>query len=90
MDIDSKSFHERNYGDNKTDDSGNITVETYPYVNVYAEPLYWQVKNIPVTGQLGDAGFVDYYVLKIKWEGKGLTNTKETDMIYITARKSIK
>lgn len=74
VDIDGKSFHKRNYGDNKTDDSGNTTLETYPNVNVHAEPLYWQVKNIPVTGQLGDAGFIDYYVLKIKWEGKGMTN----------------
>lgn len=90
VDIDEKSFHERNYGDNITDDSGNTTIQTYQNVNVHAEPLYWQVKNIPVTGQLGDAGFIDYYVLKIKWEGKGMTNNKETDMIYITARKSIK
>lgn len=84
-DIYGKSLHERNYGDSAADD----TVTEYPYVNVYAEPLYWQVKNLPVTGQIGDAGFVDYYVLKITWDGKGLTNNKETDMIYITARKSV-
>ena len=71
-----KTFHERNY-------------EDYEDVNIYAEPLYWQIKNLPVTGQVGDAGFVDYYVLKIKWKDKGLINDKETDMIYITARKSI-
>lgn len=85
LDDEGKSFHDRNYGDE--DSNGNITA--YSNVNVYAEPLYWQVKNLPVTGQIGDSGFVDYYVLKIKWDGKGLTNNKETDMIYITARKSV-
>lgn len=72
----STTFHTHNY-------------EDYGHVNQYAEPLYWQVKGLPVTGQVGDAGFVDYYVLKIKWENKNLTNNKETDMLYITARKSV-
>lgn len=72
----STTFHAHNY-------------EDYGHVNQYAEPLYWQVKGLPVTGQVGDAGFVDYYVLKIKWAGKNLTNNKETDMLYITARKSV-
>lgn len=72
----STTFHAHNY-------------EDYGHVNQYAEPLYWQVKGLPVTGQVGDAGFVDYYVLKIKWENKNLTNNKETDMLYITARKSV-
>lgn len=72
----STTFHTHNY-------------EDYGHVNEYAEPLYWQVKWLPVTGQVGDAGFVDYYVLKIKWAGKNLTNNKETDMLYITARKSV-
>ena len=72
----STTFHAHNY-------------ENYGHVNQYAEPLYWQVKGLPVTGKVGDVGFVDYYVLKIKWAGKNLTNNKETDMLYITARKSI-
>ena len=72
----STTFHAHNYS-------------SYDKVNKYAEPLYWQVKGLPVTGQVGDAGFVDYYVLKIKWEDKNLTNNKETDMLYITARKSV-
>ncbi len=70
------TFHKHNY-------------DAYGKVNKYAEPLYWQVTGLPVTGKVGDAGFVDYYVLKIKWAGKNLTNNKETDMLYITARKSI-
>lgn len=72
----STTFHAHNYS-------------SYGNVNEYAEPLYWQVKWLPVTGQVGDAGFVDYYVLKIKWADKNLTNNKETDMLYITARKSV-
>ncbi len=88
-DMEGKSFHERNYGDEVSDGNGGTTIATYPHVNVYAQPLYWQVKNLPVTGQIGDAGFVDYYVLKINWRDKGLSNNKETDMIYITARKSV-
>lgn len=90
VDADGKTFHQRNYGDAETDSEGSTTIKEYSDVNVYAEPLYWQVKNIPVMGQLGDVGFVDYYVLKINWKDKKLTNNKETDMIYITARKSIK
>lgn len=72
----STTFHTHNY-------------ESYGNINEYAEPLYWQVKGLPVTGKVGDVGFVDYYVLKIKWAGKNLTNNKETDMLYITARKSV-
>ncbi len=70
------TFHQHNY-------------ESYDKVNQYTEPLYWQVKGLPVTGKVGDTDFVDYYVLKIKWAGKNLNNNKETDMLYITARKSV-
>ena len=88
-DASGKTFHKRNYGDEVPDGNGGTAIKTYDNVNVYAQPLYWQVKNLPVTGQIGDTGFVDYYVLKIKWGGKGMSNNKETDMIYITARKSV-
>lgn len=77
---------EENIGGGTTFHTHNYS--SYDKVNEYAEPLYWQVTGLPVTGQVGDVGFVDYYVLKIKWENKNLTNNKETDMLYITARKS--
>ncbi len=76
---DGKTFHERNY---------SITGGTYDDVNKYAEPLYWQARKLPISGQITDGGFVDYYVLKIKWDNT-FKNNKETDMIYITARKSV-
>lgn len=81
-------------GNGEENIGGGTTFHTHNYssydkVNEYAEPLYWQATGLPVTGQVGDAGFVDYYVLKIKWENKNLTNNKETDMLYITARKSV-
>ena len=77
---DRRTFHERNY----SLESGG----TYERVNQYAEPIYWQAKHLPIAGQVTDGVFVDYYVLKITWDSS-FTNNKETDMIYITARKSI-
>ena len=92
MNFKSNGSHTIGNGEEKID--GSTTFHTHNYssydkVNEYAEPLYWQATGLPVTGQVGDVGFVDYYVLKIKWENKNLTNNKETDMLYITARKSV-
>lgn len=92
--LNDKTENNHTIGDGEKNIGGGTTFHTHNYehyghVNQYAEPLYWQVKGLPVTGQVGDAGFVDYYVLKIKWEDKNLTNNKETDMLYITARKSV-
>jgi len=70
----SSTFHAHNY-------------DTYNNVNEYVEPLYWQKKEISVNdaGRV-DANFTDYYVLRILWT-EDFKNTKETDMIYITARR---
>ena len=92
--LNAKTENNHTIGNGEEKIDGSTTFHTHNYssygkVNKYAEPLYWQVKGLPVTGQVGDAGFVDYYVLKIKWENKNLTNNKETDMLYITARKSV-
>jgi len=92
--LNAKTENNHTIGNGEEKIDGSTTFHTHNYsrydnVNEYAEPLYWQVKGLPVTGQVGDAGFVDYYVLKIKWENKNLTNNKETDMLYITARKSV-
>ena len=92
--LNAKTENNHTIGNGEEKIDGSTTFHTHNYsrydnVNEYAEPLYWQGKGLPVTGQVGDAGFVDYYVLKIKWENKNLTNNKETDMLYITARKSV-
>jgi uncharacterized protein (UPF0333 family) len=73
--LDSTTFHEHNYG-------------TYNYTNKYAEPLYWQATNLPVNseGRIDGGYFVDYYVLVITWN-ESFVNNKETDMIYITAKR---
>ena len=75
---DNETFHEHNYSVNDN--------ATYDNVNEYAEPLYWQAENLPVNYKKDNGDFVDYYVLKIKWTA-GFSNNKETDMIYITARR---
>lgn len=73
-----ETFHKHNYG------SGS---STYDNVNEYAEPLYWQKKGLNVNYKKDTGDFVDYYVLKITWT-EDFSNNKETDMIYITARRS--
>lgn len=69
------TFHTHNY-------------DNYGKVNKYAEPLYWQAISVPINedGRLDNGHFVDYYVLKIRWTAN-FSNNKETDMIYITARR---
>ena len=69
------TFHSHNYS-------------SYTLVNKYAEPLYWQAINLPINtdGRLDNGHFIDYYVLKIIWTDN-FSNNKETDMIYITARR---
>ena len=69
------TFHSHNYG-------------SYAKVNKYVEPLYWQAINIPINddGRLDNGHFIDYYVLKIIWT-ESFSNNKETDMIYIAARR---
>lgn len=82
------------------DDYYTLTYGSYTNVQKYARPLYWQTTNVESAGfddptYTGSGDFCDYYVLRVKWdrakdnaESAGLTlqNSKETDMIYITAR----
>jgi hypothetical protein len=35
-----------------------------------------------------DGSFVEYYILKIKWETGTISNNKETDMVYLIAGAS--
>jgi len=71
--------------------------ETGDTYQVYANPVYWLKRNIPVyTEEKTDEGFTHSYVLRISWVMKNddedddenlniVQNNKETDMIYITA-----
>ena len=79
--VDENNIHSKSYKYKDRD-------TTYDNVDKYAEPLYWQAKGINVqnAGRLENGEFVDYYVLKIKWNVT-FRNTKETDMIYISARR---
>lgn len=70
---------------------------TYPkgdtnYQNVQdnAEPLYWKTSEsigFPATPNK-NGYYVNYYILKIRWDGLNLTNNKETDMVYLMAESA--
>lgn len=61
------------------------TYGTYAKVHENAEPLYWQSINIELDkdGESVDGVRRDFYVLDVSW-GEGLSNNKETDMVYLT------
>lgn len=63
---------------------------SYQYVQANAEPLYWKTSEsigFPATSNENDY-YVNYYILKISWDGLNLTNNKETDMIYLMAESA--
>lgn len=64
------SLHSKSYG-------------SYEFVQINAEPLYWQSVSVPVEGE-----GLDYYVLVVSWE-EGLTNNKETDIVYLTVETAL-
>ena len=62
------------------------TYEQYTEVHEQAEPLYWQTLDaIQVVNRDIMGKFCDYYIIRVSWP-QGSTNTKETDIIYISAR----
>lgn len=61
-----------------------LTYGDYANRHKYAIPLYWQ-SNSSVTGSSGD--FCHYYVLRVIWT-ENSKNTKETDIIYISAKNT--
>lgn len=63
-----------------------ITYGTYDKVQKNAEPLYWQNTG-NITPTMTDGVFTDYYILEVSW-GDGVSNNKETDMVYLTAGMS--
>lgn len=56
------------------DDKSNST-----HIHPAADPQYYQSANRPFKGP----GKIDYYILKIWWEGT-IENNKETDMVYLS------
>ena len=84
----------QNQGSNNTDgkilasqsgDAHNKTYGTYPNVQKNAEPLYWKTTNpVQLPGDLDSGYHVNYYILRISWDGN-LVNNKETDMVYLMA-----
>jgi hypothetical protein len=67
-----KTYHATTYG-------------TYGNVQKNAEPLYWQSSPITPRSKVNNADekFCDYYILTITWSG--LTNDRETDLVYLMA-----
>ena len=59
---------------------------SYSNFNKYADPLVWQLKNIPSFATKGSA-FYNTYVINVSWTGvDDIANyDKETDMVYICA-----
>lgn len=69
-----KSLHGKSY-----DEYGNV--------QKHAEALYWQSTAQAVEN--GDSkGFVDYFIVRVSWEGQNIENNKETDMVYLTVQRS--
>jgi hypothetical protein len=75
----------KNTSDGKLADSTQHTLTYGDYGNVQknAEPVYWQSDSLAVS-----ESSVDYYILTVKWDAS-FTNTKETDIIYITASRNV-
>lgn len=77
-------------GDQKhaTKDYHATTYREYGKVQQAAEPLYWKSnvqEKLPDTQQDATGEFyVNYYILRISWDGT-VQNNKETDMIYLMA-----
>ncbi|WP_294589403.1 hypothetical protein [uncultured Ruminococcus sp.] len=69
-----KSLHSKSY-----DEYGNV--------QKHAEALYWQ--SVAQAVENGDSkGFVDYFIVRVSWEGQTVENNKETDMVYLTVQRS--
>ena len=60
--------------------------DDYNNFNIYADPLYWQLKKVRGGTSKGNA-FYNTYVLKVSWTGVNNISqyAKETDMVYISA-----
>ena len=62
------------------------TYGDYTYVNKYAMPIYMRSGTIEREGiSEGNGQYLYYFVLRVKWS-EDAVNTKESDMIYISAQ----
>ena len=80
------NYHDKTYeGYGNADENDNDV--TNDKVNKYAEPIYWQSTD----SIIGNAGvgneFEHYFILRVIWKNTA-KNTKETDIIYISATVS--
>ena len=81
-----------NLGKNQSDSSGDSknyyekTYDDYSNVDKYAIPLYWQINDIVPTDVVNH-DFCNYFILRVKWDGENRTNNKETDILYISAKR---
>ena len=84
---------EYNLGKNKTDSTGDAknyyqsTYGTYEDVDKYSIPLYWQINDIAPTDVDAHHSFCNYFILRVKWNSGNRTNNKETDILYISAKR---
>lgn len=90
-----------NYGRTLAQASGTYYNETYSgddKPEIYAVPMYLKTKN-PITPENKGSDEHDYFILELEWDGKESAtnftkwnkaeNNKETDIIYISASRSI-
>lgn len=72
--------------DNRTADNSkhNATYDSYDNVQPYAEPLYWQSNQLSVKTKSSNK-FCDYFIIEVSWNS-GVSNQKETDMVYLTVK----
>ena len=79
-------------GKDKTDSTGDAknyyqkTYDQYANVDKYAIPLYWQINDVAPTDVVNHA-FCNYFILRVKWDSESRTNNKETDILYISAKR---
>lgn len=69
--------------------SGDFYATTYGTYDVskvdpYAMPLYLHSGELAVRNRIDNGAVVDYFILRVYWTGN--QNTRETDMIYISAK----
>lgn len=81
-----------NLGKDQTDSTGDTknyyekTYDDYNNVDKYAIPLYWQINDIVPT-DVENHEFCNYFILRVKWDSENRTNNKETDILYISAKR---
>ena len=99
IEVDGRLMATNNYTEESYSDSNYADGSGTNHVQYYAEPLYWQTKasiqanalddSIPYNEYTGEENrFLNYFVLEVSWGAGDIPdgNSKETDLIYITAQ----